>query len=326
MSTGLGEVVLYQAADGGPALDVRMERESIWLTQAQMAELFGVNVPAIFKHIKNIYLTGELEKEATVSKMEIVRQEGGRRVKRAVDHYNLDMIISVGYRVNSLRGTQFRIWATNVLRQHLVQGYTVHAQRLKELNQAVRLVADVAHRRTLSGDEATALLEVVADYAYALEVLDDYDHQRVRLGEVSPGPVAVLDLDEARQVIVRMGERFGASPLFGREKDEGLEGSLSAVMQTFGGQDVYPSLEEKAAHLLYFLVKNHHFVDGNKRIAAALFLWFLQKNRALYREDGGKRIADNALVAMTLLIAESRPDEKDVLVRVVVNLINRRNA
>ncbi|MFP5404589.1 MAG: RhuM family protein [Gammaproteobacteria bacterium] len=243
-----------------------------------------------------------------------------------MDLYNLDMIISVGYRVNSLRGTQFRIWATNVLRQHLVQGYTVHAQRLKELNQAVRLVADVAHRRTLSGDEATALLEVVADYAYALEVLDDYDHQRVRLGEVSPGPVAVLDLDEARQVIVRMGERFGASPLFGREKDEGLEGSLSAVMQTFGGQDVYPSLEEKAAHLLYFLVKNHHFVDGNKRIAAALFLWFLQKNRALYREDGGKRIADNALVAMTLLIAESRPDEKDVLVRVVVNLINRRNA
>jgi prophage maintenance system killer protein len=257
--------------------------------------------------------------------MEIVRQEGRRKVKRVVDHYNLDMIISVGYRVNSLRGTQFRIWATNVLRQHLVQGYTVHAQRLKELNRAVRLIADVAHRRTLSGDEATALLEVVADYAYALEVLDDYDHQRVRLGEVSPGPVATLALDEARQVIARMGERFGATGLFGREKDDGLEGSLSAVMQTFDGQEVYPSLEEKAAHLLYFLVKNHHFVDGNKRIAAALLLWFLQKNRALYRADGGKRIADNALVAMTLLIAESRPDEKDVLTRVVVNLINRRN-
>lgn len=326
MSTGLGEIVLYRAADGGPALDVRLERESIWLTQVQMAELFGVNVPAIFKHIKNIYTTGELESGATVSKMEIVRQEGRRKVRRAVDHYNLDMVISVGYRVNSLRGTQFRIWATNVLRQHLVQGYTVHAQRLKELNQAVRLVADVAHRRTLSGDEATALLEVVADYAYALEVLDDYDYQRVRLGDVSAGPVAALDLDEARQVIARMGERFGATGLFGREKDEGLEGSLAAVMQSFGGQEMYPSLEEKAAHLLYFLVKNHHFVDGNKRIAAALFLWFLQKNLALYRADGGKRIADNALVAMTLLIAESRPDEKDVLTRVVVNLINRQNA
>ena len=326
MSAELGEIVLYRTADGGPALDVRLERESIWLTQAQMAELFGVNVPAIFKHIKNIYAVGELEGGATVSKMEIVRQEGSRKVRRAVDHYNLDMVISVGYRVNSLRGTQFRIWATNVLRQHLVQGYTVHERRLKELNQAVRLVADVAHRRTLSGDEATALLEVVADYAYALEVLDDYDHQRVHLGEVSPGLVAALELDEARQVIARMGERFGATGLFGREKDEGLEGSLAAVMQSFGGQEMYPSLEEKAAHLLYFLVKNHHFVDGNKRIAAALFLWFLQKNLALYRADGGKRIADNALVAMTLLIAESRPDEKDVLTRVVVNLINRKNA
>ena len=319
MSTGLGEVVLYRAADGGPALDVRLERESVWLSQAQLVELFQRDQSVISRHVRNVFAEGELPEESNMQKMHIAGSD------KPVTFYNLDVIISVGYRVKSQRGTQFRIWATNVLRQHLVQGYTVHAQRLKELNQAVRLVADVAHRRTLSGDEATALLEVVADYAYALEVLDDYDHQRVRLGEVSPGPVAVLELDEARQVIARMGERFGASQLFGREKDDGLEGSLSAVMQTFDGQEVYPSLEEKAAHLLYFLVKNHHFVDGNKRIAAALFLWFLQKNQALYRADGGKRIADNALVAMTLLIAESRPDEKDVLTRVVVNLINRRN-
>jgi prophage maintenance system killer protein len=319
MSTGLGEIVLYRAADGGPALDVRLERDTVWLTQAQMAELFGRERSVLTKHVNNVFKEGELSKESNVQILHIAGSD------RPVVFYNLDVIISVGYRVKSQRGTQFRIWATNVLRQHLVQGYTVHAQRLKELNQAVRLVADVAHRRTLSGDEATALLEVVADYAYALEVLDDYDHQRVRLGEVSPGPVAALDRDEVRQVIARMGERFGASSLFGREKDDGLEGSLSAVMQTFDGQEVYPSLEEKAAHLLYFLVKNHYFVDGNKRIAAALFLWFLQKNQALYRVDGGKRIADNALVAMTLLIAESRPDEKDVLTRVVVNLINRRN-
>lgn len=319
MSTGLGEIVLYRAADGGPALDVRLERETVWLTQGQMAELFGRERSVLTKHVNNVFKEGELDKESNVQILHIAGSD------RPVAFYNLDVIISVGYRVKSPRGTQFRIWATNVLRQHLVQGYTVHERRLKELNQAVRLVADVAHRRTLSGDEATALLEVVADYAYALEVLDDYDHQRVRLGEVSPGPVAALALDEARQVIARMGERFGATGLFGREKDEGLEGSLSAVMQTFGGQEVYPSLEEKAAHLLYFLVKNHHFVDGNKRIAAALFLWFLQKNQALYRVDGSKRIADNALVAMTLLIAESRPDEKDVLTRVVVNLINRKN-
>jgi len=322
MSTGLGEIVLYRAADGGPALDVRLERETVWLSLNQLVDLFGRDKSVISRHLRNVFKEGELERTAVVAKNATTAADGKTY---QVEYFNLDAIISVGYRVNSLRGTQFRIWATNVLRQHLVQGYTVHERRLKELNQAVRLVADVAHRRTLSGDEATALLEVVADYAYALEVLDDYDHQRVRLGEVSPGPVAALALDEARQVIVRMGERFGATGLFGREKDEGLEGSLSAVMQTFGGQEVYPSLEEKAAHLLYFLVKNHHFVDGNKRIAAALFLWFLQKNQALYRVDGSKRIADNALVAMTLLIAESRPDEKDVLTRVVVNLINRKN-
>ncbi|MDP2109368.1 MAG: virulence protein RhuM/Fic/DOC family protein [Thiobacillus sp.] len=322
MSTGLGEIILYRAADGGPALDVRLERESVWLSLNQLAGLFERDKSVISRHLRNVFKEGELVRTEVVAKNATTASDG--KIYQ-VEYFNLDAIISVGYRVNSLRGTQFRIWATNVLRQHLVQGYTVHERRLKELNQAVRLVADVAHRRALSGDEATALLEVVADYAYALEVLDDYDHQRVRLGDVSPGPVAALALDEARQVILRMGERFGATGLFGREKDEGLEGSLSAVMQTFGGQEVYPSLEEKAAHLLYFLVKNHHFVDGNKRIAAALFLWFLQKNLALYRADGGKRIADNALVAMTLLIAESRPDEKDVLTRVVVNLINRRN-
>ncbi len=322
MSNNFGEVVLYQASDGGPALDVRLDRESVWLDAHQMAELFGRDRTVIVRHIRNVYSTSELQRETTCAKNAQVAADGK---VRQMDIYNLDMIISVGYRVNSLRGTQFRIWATNVLRQHLVQGYTVHERRLKELNQAVRLIADVAQRRQLSGDEATALLNVVGDYAYALEVLDDYDHQRVRLGEVSPGPVAALGVDESRQVIARMGERFGASGLFGREKDDSLEASLAAVMQSFGGQELYPSLEEKAAHLLYFLVKNHHFVDGNKRIAAALFLWFLEKNKALYRADGGKRIADNALVAMTLLIAESRPDEKDVLTRVVVNLINRKN-
>lgn len=233
----------------------------MWLSQAQMAELFGRERSVLTKHVNNVFKEGELDKKSNVQILHIAGSD------KPGSLYNLDVIISVGYRVKSQRGTQFRIWATSVLRQHLVQGYTVHAQRLKELNQAVRLVADVAHRRTLSGDEATALLEVVADYAYALEVLDDYDHQRVRLGEVSAGPVAALDLDEARQVIARMGERFGATGLFGREKDEGLEGSLAAVMQSFGGQEMYPSLEEKAAHLLYFLVKNHHFVDGNKRTA-----------------------------------------------------------
>jgi hypothetical protein len=270
MTRNQGEVLIYKSASGGPALDVRLERETVWLSQAQLVELFQRDQSVISRHTRNVFKEGELDEKSTMQKMHIAGSD------KPVTFYNLDVIISVGYRVKSQRGTQFRIWATNVLRQHLVQGYTVHERRLKELNQAVRLIADVARRRVLTGDEAAALLNVVADYAYALEVLDDYDHQRVRLGPVSSGPVAALGLDEARQVIARMGEKFGASDLFGREKDEGLEGSLAAVMQTFGGNEVYPSLEEKAAHLLYFLVKNHHFVDGNKRIAAAMFLWFLE--------------------------------------------------
>ncbi|MBI2312975.1 MAG: virulence protein RhuM/Fic/DOC family protein [Betaproteobacteria bacterium] len=290
-----------------------------------MADLFDKDTDTIGLHIRNLYKEGELKAEATTEDSSVVRDEGGRQVRRTVRFYNLDVIISVGYRVKSRRGTQFRIWATKVLRDHLVQGYTIHQRRVKELNRGVRLIADVAARRELSGDEAAALLHVVSDYGYALEVLDDYDHQRVQLGKVSRGPVRALTAEEARRVVASMRERFGASQLFGREKDVGLEGSLAAVMQTAGRKEVYPSLEEKASNLLYFLVKNHHFVDGNKRIAAALFLWFLEKNRALYRADGGKRIADNALVAMTLLIAESRAEEKDVLVRVVVNLINKRN-
>lgn len=321
-----GKIVLYKAADGGPALDVRLDKETVWLSQRQMAELFGKDTDTVGLHIRNIFREGELKESATTEESSVVREEGGRTVRRTVGIYNLDVIISVGYRVNSKRGTQFRIWATRVLREHLVRGYTVNAQRLQELKQAVRLVANVAERRDLTGDEAKALLRVVADYSYALEVLDDYDHQRVRLGAVSRRKVSALSIDEARRAVETMRGRFGGSALFGREKDQGLEGSLAAVMQTFGGADVYPSLEEKAANLLYFLVKNHHFVDGNKRIGAALFLWFLEKNRALYRNDGTKRIADNALVAMTLLIAESRAGEKDVLVRVVVNLINKKNA
>jgi prophage maintenance system killer protein len=262
----------------------------------------------------------------TTEDSSIVQIEGRRRVRRDIKHYNLDAIIGVGYRVNSKRGTQFRIWATRVLRDHLLKGYSINERRLKDLRQAVRLVADVAERRALSGDEAAAVLRVVSDYSYALGLLDDYDHQRVAAGDVSAGPVETVTHEEARRIVDRLRTGFSAGDLFGREKDAGLRSALANVVQTFDGKDLYPSLEEKAAQLLYGLIKNHPFVDGNKRIGAALFLWFLEKNRALYREDGGKRIADNALVAMTLLIAESRPSDKDILTRVVVNLINRRNA
>lgn len=321
-----GEIVVYSAPDGTAAVDVRLEADTVWLSLNQIARLFGRDKSVISRHLRNVFTSRELERAATVALFATVQREGARPVERVVEHFNLDAILSVGYRVSSKRGTQFRIWATRVLHDHLLEGYSVHERRLKDLRQAVRLVADVAERRALTGDEAAAVLRVVSDYSYALGLLDDYDHQRVVAREVSAGSVVPVGHAEARRITDRLRSEFGAGDLFGREKDDGLHSALANVMQTFDGKDLYPSLEEKAAQLLYGLIKNRPFVDGNKRIGAALFLWFLEKNHALYRTDGGKRIADNALVAMTLLIAESRPEDKDVLTRVVVNLINRRNA
>jgi prophage maintenance system killer protein len=324
MTNDHGQVILYKANDGFISLDVKLQGETVWLSLNQMASLFERDKSVISRHLRNVYETGELDRVSTVASFATVQNEGGRRIERQIEYFNLDAILSVGYRVNSKRGTQFRIWATGVLREHLVHGYTVNERRLKELNQAIRLIADVADRRVLSGDEAVALLRVVADYSFALDLLDAYDHQSVASPRCTPGPVAGISVEEARQTVERLREHYGAGSLFGLERDGGLSGALHAVLQTFEGQDLYPGLEEKAAHLLYFLVKDHPFIDGNKRIAAALFLWFMQKNAALYQPDGTKRIADNALVAMTLLIAESRPEEKDLLTRVLVHLIHSK--
>jgi prophage maintenance system killer protein len=319
MNQGKNEVAIYQTPDGVVRLDVRLEGESVWLTQKQMAILFDTERSVITKHLRNVFASGELEEKSNVQKMHIAHSD------KPVAFYDLDVVISVGYRINSKRGTQFRIWATKVLHDHIIRCYSINDRRLKELNQAIRLIVEVAERKALTGDEATALLRVVADYSYALDLLDDYDHERVRVHDTSAGPVSAVTYEEAILMVERLRQQFGASDVFGLEKDKSLGGSLANIMQTFDGKELYPSLEEKAANLLYFLVKNHSFVDGNKRIAAALFLWFLEKNNTLYSPDGKKRIADNALVAMTLLIAESRPEEKDVLTRVVINLINRRN-
>jgi prophage maintenance system killer protein len=316
-----GELVLYQAADGTVELNVRLEHESLWLSQRQMALLFDKDTDTIGLHLRNIYGEGELDEAATTEDSSVVQTEGRRQVRRRVRLYNLDAVISVGYRVNSRRGTQFRIWATGVLRQHLLRGYTVNAARLRDLNQAVRLVADTARRRELSGDEAQALLQVVGDYQQALTLLDDYDHQRVSRPATAGTLVRPLGHDEALRIVERLRTRFAAGSLFGREKDQGLASALGAIMQTAGGQEVYPGLEEKAAHLLYFLVKNHAFVDGNKRIAAALFLWFLDRNGALTRSDGTPRMSNATLVAVTLMIAESRADEREILVRIVMHLL-----
>jgi prophage maintenance system killer protein len=317
-----GEIVVYSAPDGTTSIDVRLEAETVWLSLNQIARLFGRDKSVISRHLRNVFKARELARKSVVAFFATTGPDGKTY---QVEHFDLDAILSVGYRVNSKRGTQFRIWATRVLHNHLLMGYSVNERRLKELRQTVRLVADVAERRALTGDEAAAVLRVVSDYSYALGLLDDYDHQRIVAGEVTAGPVVPVSHDEARRITDRLRAEFRAGDLFGREKDDSLRSALANVMQTFDGKDLYPSLEEKAAQLLYGLIKNHPFVDGNKRIGAALFLWFLEKNRALYRPDGGKRIADNALVAMTLLIAESHPENKDVLTRVVLNLINRSN-
>ena len=320
-----GEIVLYQAQDGTVELDVRLERESLWLSLNQIAALFERDKSVISRHLRNVYATAELDRAATVAFFATVQDEGGRTVERQVEYFNLDAILSVGYRVNSKRGTQFRIWATRVLRDHLLQGYSVNERRLQELKQSLRVVGQVLDRYDVSSDQAQALLRVVTDYARALDILDDYDHQRVRLGAVRRGEARGIDYEEAIAIVAQLRTTYGGSELFGREKDASLRGSLGAVMQAFDGADVYPSLEEKAAHLLYFLVKNHSFVDGNKRIGAALFLWFMEKNGMLYRLDGAKRVADNALVAITLMIAESAPDQREILTRIIVELINERN-
>ena len=324
------KIVIYQSADGEASLDVRLEQETVWLSQKQMAELLDKDTDTIGLHIRNIYKEGELEPDATTEKSSVVQNEGGRKVRRTLKIYNLDVIISVGYRVKSQRGTQFRQWATKVLREHLVQGYTINqqrlgeqAQKLAEMQQAVELLSRTLEQQQLVNDLGKDVLKVIADYAYALDLLDRYDHGTLSIEKTSGTTDFVLDYKSANEIVLSMKDNFEG--LFGIEKDQGFKSAIGTIYQTFDGKELYPSAEEKAANLLYFIVKNHAFSDGNKRIAAAPFIYFLNSNNILYRADGSKRLADNTLVALTLLIAESKPEEKDTIVKVVVNLINRCN-
>ena len=322
--------IIYQTEDGQTQIDVRLESETVWLTQAQMAELFETDRTSIVRHINNIYMVEELDRESTCAKIAQVQVEGKRNVKRNIPYFNLDMIISVGYRVNSKRGVKFRQWANSVLKQYLVKGYAVneriHKEQIGELRQLVGMLGrTIQNQPVLSTDETNALFDVVVDYTYALDTLDDYDYQRLVVKEITPEEKFHATYDNAMEAIHALRDKFGGSKLFGNEKDDSFKSSIAQIYQTFGGEELYPSVEEKAAMLLYLVTKNHSFSDGNKRIAATLFLWFLNNNGILYREDGTKRLADNTLVALTLMIAESRTEEKDVMVKVVVNLINKNN-
>lgn len=321
-------IEIYRSQDGSVQLNVKLENDTVWLTQSQMAELFGRDRTVITRHINNCYKEGELEKNITCAKIAHMGKDQDQTYETTL--YNLDVIISVGYRVKSIQGTRFRQWANSVLKQYLIKGYAINQQlkldRYNELKDVVRLMGRaIGMQEKVTADEYSGLFNVISDYVYALDTLDHYDYQSLSIQQTTKDEPFRATYENAMEAINALKDKFGGSQWFANEKDDSFKSSIGQIYQTFGGEELYPSVEEKAAMLLYLVVKNHSFSDGNKRIAAMLFLWFLNNNHVLYAEDGHKRIADNTLVALTLMIAESRTEEKDVMVKVVVNLINKEN-
>lgn len=324
-----GEIIIYETKDGETSIDVRMEEETVWLNRNQMAELFDRDVKTIGKHINNA-LKEELSEYSTVAKFATVQKEGNREVLRKIEYYNLDVIISVGYRVKSQRGTQFRIWANSVLKKYLTQGFAIKENatqiQLQNLSSMLEILSKSIENKTISADETQNLLRIIKDFSYGLDTLDKYDNQILEVEKTTEKEDEFrVNYENASQVIQDLKKKFNASQLFGNEKDSSFKSSVNTIYQTFDGKELYPSIEEKAAMFLYLVVKNHSFSDGNKRIAAFLFLWFLEKNKILYKENGRKLIENNTLVALTLMIAESKSEEKDMMQKVVVNLINQNN-
>jgi prophage maintenance system killer protein len=326
-----GEVVLYEAPDGEVRLDVRLEQETVWLTQRQMATLFKTTPENVLMHLKNVYGEGELVEMGTTKDFLAVRTEGRRRVRRKLKYYNLDAIISVGYRVNSKRGVRFRQWATGVLREHIVKGYTLNAQRFAErgveIEQAIGLLTRTLTQHALVTEEGRAVLDVVQQYTRAWRLLLQYDENRLPEAPEQPvKPSAELTLSYAHSAIAHLRTSLAArgesSDLFGQERGEQLGGILGAIEQTFDGQPLYPTVQVRAAHLLYFIIKDHPFSDGNKRIGSLLFLEYLRRNGLLFRPRGEPRVSENAMVALALLVAESKPAQKDLMIRLILNLLS----
>lgn len=323
---------IFRLPNGKTEIAVRLESETVWLSQKQMSELFDKDTDTIGLHMRNIFSSNELDEESTTEDFSVVQIEGKRKVTRKIKYYNLDAIISVGYRVNSSRGIQFRKWASNILKEYLIQGYSINerllqqkVEQLQELQKSVKILGNIIQQKELTDEESSGLLQIISNYAYALDILDKYDYQTLAIESTSGREIYQIGYSEAIAQIQLVKEKYGNSDLFGKEKDESFQSSISTVYQTFEGVDLYPSIEEKAANLLYLITKNHSFIDGNKRIAAFLFLYFMEKNHILYDETGKKRIADNALVALTLMIAVSNTEEKDTITKVIVSLINKNN-
>ena len=318
------KIIIYQSEDGKTQLDVKLEGETVWLSTKQMAELFDKEESNIRRHVNNVFKEAELTRENNVHFLHV------NGIKKPVPYYTLDVIISVGYRVHSQRGVRFRQWANSVLKQYLVKGYAINENirkhQIAELRQLIQVLGRAIQQQPAkTTDESNALFDVVVDYTYALDTLDNYDYQRLHITKTTKEEPFHATYENAMHEIDMLRQKFGGSILFGNEKDESFKSSIGQIYQTFDGTELYPSVEEKAAMLLYLVTKNHSFSDGNKRIAATLFLWFMNNNAILYRPDGTKRITDNTLVALTLMIAESKTEEKDIMVKVVVNLINQAN-
>lgn len=322
----------YTSRDGSVELEVKFKDETVWLSVEQMAELFDRDRSVIGKHIRNVFSDGELNKEEVWAKFAHTTRHGSMDWKTQtgeLDYYNLDVIISVGYRVKGERGVHFRQWATKLIKQYVIKGYAINQRQLdhyNELKDVVKLMSRALQLQEKVNDvEYSGIVNVIGDYVYALDTLDRYDYQQLSIERTTKDEPFRATYENAMEAISVLKEKFGGSALFANEKDDSFKSSIGQIYQTFGGVDLYPSVEEKAAMLLYLVIKNHSFSDGNKRIAAMLFIWFMEKNGILYAEDGGKRIADNTLVALTLMIAESRVEEKDIMVKLVVNLINKEN-
>ena len=325
-----GEIIIYKTSKNEVSLDVRLEEETVWLSQKQMAELFDKDVRTINEHSGNIYKEAELDQKSTIRKFRIVQKEGNRNVSREIDFYNLDVIISVGYRISSLRGTQFRIWATKTLKDHLIKGYTVNEKRLleargkfEELQTAISFLQEKSKKELLTG-QAGEILNLLSSYAKTLTILEQYD--KGELKELKGGKTKfILTYEHCLQIIKELRKELvakkEAGDLFGSERDGSFEGIIRGLYQTFGGKELYPWIEDKASHLLYFIIKDHPFSDGNKRSAAFLFVYFLDKTAYLFKKSGERKINDNALVALALLVAESEPKEKETMIKIVKNLL-----
>ena len=319
----MSEIQIFKS-EKGTEIEVQFDNESFWLSLNEIATLFERDKSVISRHLKNIYKERELDERATVAKNATVQTEGGRKVEREIEYYNLDAILSVGYRVNSKRGTQFRQWATQRLKDFLVKGVAINQKRLDELQQTVQLIQKSIGEET-NLTEAKGLLNIITQYTRSFVLLNQYDSNTIEQKEVSENITYEIKYDEAKTAIAELKKllkkKKEATNLFGNEKDQSFEGTLQSIVQTFGDKYLYPSIEEQAAHLLYFIIKNHPFSDGNKRIGAFLFIWFLDKNKHRFKKSGELKINDNALVALALLVAQSNPAEKELMIKLITRFV-----